>query len=142
MGILKAFSKILRPSVKKEGADRSAPPDPRDIRAVFSGCADFAQREIKAGELTAFVFFIDGLTGGETVAREIIKPLSEGRLLSGATAKTAPERKHSANDDHRRFFMNDPPVIVLKTELYGKFNSAPVFLQPRAPGCFMKNAKA
>ena len=92
MGILKAFSKILRPSVKMEEADRSAPPDPRDIRAVFSGCADFAQREIKAGELTAFVFFIDGLTGGETVAREIIKPLSEGRLLSGATAKTAPEK--------------------------------------------------
>lgn len=54
-----------------------------NIRAIFSGAADFNYRPIKCGEFTLYTYAIDGLTAGGAASDYIIKPIGED--LSGST---------------------------------------------------------
>lgn len=62
----------------------------KEIEAIFSDCYDFEKRTINIGGRTkgakATLYFIDGLVSGETIAREIIRPLtSDDRFCSMST---------------------------------------------------------
>ena len=65
------------------------------LRERFSGCADFTERQIRYGlepELILPVCWLDGLTDGETLGREILRPLTE-LLRAGRDRDAASARK-------------------------------------------------
>ena len=65
------------------------------LRERFSGCADFTERQIRYGlepELILPVCWLDGLTDGETLGWEILRPLTE-LLRAGRDRDAASARK-------------------------------------------------
>ena len=59
---------------------------------IFDGCSDFQHREIRAGlvsDETLFVCWIDGITDGSDIGRDILRPLTD--LLRSGSSPT-PER--------------------------------------------------
>lgn len=55
----------------------------QNIRAIFSGAADFNVRMLQCGEFTLYAYAIDGLTSGGDISEYVIKPAME--QLSGDT---------------------------------------------------------
>ncbi len=55
----------------------------QNIRAIFSGAADFNVRQLRCGEFILYAYAIDGLTSGNDISQYIIKPIAEH--LSGDT---------------------------------------------------------
>ena len=65
---------------------KSAPVTQEGLRGLFSGCADYTQRQIRCGlegELTLPVCWLDGVVSGSAVGLEILRPLTE--LLRAGT---------------------------------------------------------
>lgn len=56
-----------------------------NIRAIFSGAADFNTRTLRCGDFTLQAYAIDGLTSGNDISEYIIKPIMEH--LSGNTMR-------------------------------------------------------
>ena len=58
---------------------------PESLGRVFSGCADFSSRSIRlggpAGPLTAALCSLDGLTDGEAVSAQVLRPAAESEAL-------------------------------------------------------------
>ena len=93
MGIWRALGKILRPAARRAPARRSEKPTGEGIEAVFRDCADFVSREIVTGDgARVRVYFLDGLTSGETVAREVLAPLTDAGRLAGVPAGELADR--------------------------------------------------
>jgi len=67
----------------------SQPLNPAELEAVFSGCDDFAMRTVRpggaAGSMTAALCWLDGLTDGETISRDVLQPLTTEERFAGAT---------------------------------------------------------
>lgn len=80
---------------KKQGAVPYHPPkEPiydaplyaESIRALFSDCTDFQERELFIGgkqSLPVWCFFLDGLVSGSEVAESLLRPLTDVRRLGG-----------------------------------------------------------
>jgi len=93
MGIWRALTKILRPAARRATPDRSEKPTGDGVEAVFRRCADFISREITTGgNVRVRVFFLDSLTSGETIAREVLAPLTDAGRLAGVPAEELPEK--------------------------------------------------
>ena len=61
-----------------------------NIRAIFSGAADFNIRPLRCGDFRLFAYAIDGLTSGGDISEYIIKPIAE--LLSGGSMRELYDR--------------------------------------------------
>lgn len=48
-----------------------------EIRAIFSGAADFNIRTLNCGQFILYAYAIDGLTSGNDISEYIIKPIAE-----------------------------------------------------------------
>ncbi|MBR5381065.1 MAG: spore germination protein [Oscillospiraceae bacterium] len=85
--------KILRPKSRRARKDRSERPTGNGVEAAFRSCADFVSRElVTGGGARVRVFFLDGLVSGETIAREVIAPLTDQERFAGVPAEDVPER--------------------------------------------------
>lgn len=47
------------------------------LRRVFAGAGDFCARPVEAAGRQATLYFIDGLTSGDAIAEQVLRPLSE-----------------------------------------------------------------
>lgn len=65
------------------------------IRAIFSGAGDFCVRQIQAGGVTVFAYFIDGLVSSADISEYVLKPLSDN-LLPGDPGEIFQQAKHGA----------------------------------------------
>lgn len=61
-----------------------------NIRAIFSGAADFNIRELRCGSFTLYAYAIDGLTSGADTSEYVIQPIAE--QLRGDTMAQLYER--------------------------------------------------
>lgn len=94
---------------------KSAPVTQEGLRGLFSGCADYTQRQIRCGlegELTLPVCWLDGVVSGSAVGLEILRPLTEllragtlsgqeaalERCLAGLIYRCSVERLSSLDD--------------------------------------------
>ena len=48
-----------------------------ELRALFGGSADVAERQIMAGGQKVDVLFLDGLTSGGDIAEQVLRPLMQ-----------------------------------------------------------------
>ncbi len=48
-----------------------------NIRAIFAGAGDFYARELRCGNMTLYVYMIDGLVSGGDASEYILKPISQ-----------------------------------------------------------------
>ena len=48
-----------------------------ELRALFGGSADVAERQIMAGGQKLDVLFLDGLTSGGDIAEQVLRPLMQ-----------------------------------------------------------------
>lgn len=48
-----------------------------NIRAIFSGAADFIARELRCGEFTLYAYGIDGIISGGDTSEYVIRPIAE-----------------------------------------------------------------
>lgn len=79
---------------KQEDIPYHPPKDPvydlplcsESIRALFTDCTDFEERELWIGgkkDFPVWLFFIDGLVSGSEVAENVVRPLTDVRRMGG-----------------------------------------------------------
>ena len=49
----------------------------QEIRSIFQDASDFESRELKLGENTVYIYFVDGLVTSSAISEYIIKPIME-----------------------------------------------------------------
>ena len=68
------------------------PVSAENIRAVFSDCGDFAAHEVLLGgeeRIKPLVCFLDGIVSSESIARDVIRPLTSAERFGGVTEQSA-----------------------------------------------------
>lgn len=92
------------------------------IRAIFSGAADFNTRQLQCDDHTLYIYAIDGLTSGADISEYVIKPIVEqlhgesmhqlyDRALRGTVVNSV--AKVCENLDNTAFFLVNGFCVVL-----------------------------